>query len=257
MESKRFDLSGKTALVTGAGRGIGRAIAGGLAEHGAGVVLAARSKDQLETARNEIHTEIGGRAWALPCDLADLEGLDGFFADVIKAAGGVDILVNCAGTTIRGPSQDVSLADFNHVIGVNLTAALRLSQALCRHCRASEKPGRIVNIGSLTCQAARATVAPYTCSKMGLLGLTRTLAVEWAPYGINVNAIGPGYIATELTAPLKADPEFDRWVLDKTPLGRWGKPEDFIGTAVLLASSAGDFITGQIFYVDGGWLALI
>lgn len=257
MERTRFDLSGKTALVTGAGRGIGRAIARGLAEHGANVALVARSKDQLDTAEKEIEDQTGGRAWAFPCDLADVAGLDEFFSEVVETTGGVDILVNCAGTTIRGPSEDVSLADFNHVMEVNLTSAFRLSQALCRHCRATGKPGRIVNIGSLTCQAARATTAAYACSKMGLLGLTRTLAVEWAPYNINVNAIGPGYIATELTAPLQAAPEFNQWVLSKTPLGRWGKPEDFIGTAVLLASPAGDFITGQIFYVDGGWLALI
>ncbi len=257
MENKRFDLSGKTALVTGAGRGIGRAIAQGLAEHGANVALAARSEDQLAKACDEIEAQTGSEAWPFPVDLAESDRLKDFFSNVVQVTEGVDILVNCAGMTIRGPSEDVSLADFNQVMGVNLTSAFRLSQALCAHCRDAGKPGRIVNIGSLTCQAARPTTAAYACSKMGLLGLTRTLAVEWAPYGINVNAIGPGYIATELTAPLKDDPEFNQWVLSKTPLGRWGQPEDFIGTAVLLASPAGDFITGQIFYVDGGWLALI
>lgn len=257
MESTRFDLSGKTALVTGSGRGIGLAIARGLAEHGAHVALAARSGEQLLRARDQIQAETGTRTWAFPVDLAELGRLDGFFAGVVQATGGVDVLVNCAGTTIRGPSEDVSLEDFERVMGVNLTAAFRLSQGLCSHCRSAGKSGRIVNIGSLTCQAARPTTAAYACSKAGLLGLTRTLAVEWAPYGINVNAIGPGYIATELTAPLQADAAFDRWVLSKTPLGRWGKPEDLVGAAILLASEAGAFITGQIFYVDGGWLALI
>ena len=257
MESRLFDLAGKTALVTGAGRGIGRAIALGLAGHGADVTLIARSEDQLQAARQEIEAETTGKAWVFPFDLGDLDRIEGLFAQVVAASGGVDILVNCAGMTVRGPSEEVSLETFNHVMEVNLTAAFRLSQAFCRHRREVKAPGRIINIGSLACHAARPTIAAYTCSKMGLLGLTKTLAVEWAPYGINVNAIGPGYIATELTAPLQNDVEFDQWVLSKTPLGRWGRPEDLVGAAVLLAASAGDFITGQIFYVDGGWTALI
>jgi gluconate 5-dehydrogenase len=257
MESTLFDLTGRTALVTGAGRGIGYALARGLAEHGANAALAARSADQLETAKGEIEGATGRRAWAFPFDLADVEHIEALFEDVVRATGGVDILVNCAGTTVRQPSQDLSLADFNRVMEVNLTAALRLSQVFCKHCRRQSKGGRIINIASLNCHAARPTIAAYIASKMGLLGLTRTLAVEWAAYGINVNAIGPGYIATALTAPLQADPQFNEWVLSKTPLSRWGRPEDLIGVAVLLASKAGDFITGQIFYIDGGWSALI
>jgi len=257
MESRLFDLAGRTALITGAGRGIGRAIALGLAQHGADVVLVARSEDQLAAAQQQIETETGRRAGVLAFDLAKLDGLETLFAQAVEGTGAIDILVNCAGTTVRGPSEDVSLEDFNRVMHVNLSAALVLSQAFCRHRRQAGGAGRIINIGSLACHAARPTIAAYTCSKMGLLGLTKTLAVEWAPYDINVNAIGPGYIATELTAPLKADADFNQWVLSKTPLGRWGQPEDFVGVAVLLASAAGDFITGQIFYVDGGWTALI
>jgi gluconate 5-dehydrogenase len=257
MESKLFDLAGQTALVTGAGRGIGRAIALGLAQHGADVVLVARSGDQLQAVRKQIEAETGHKAWVFPFDLGTRDGVEELFSQVLEAAGAVDILVNCAGTTVRGPSADVSLETFNHVIQVNLTAAFVLSQAFCKHRRQAGGPGRIINIGSLACHAARPTIAAYTCSKMGLLGLTKTLAVEWAEHNINVNAIGPGYIATELTAPLRADADFNEWVLSKTPLGRWGQPEDFVGTAVLLASRAGDFITGQIFYVDGGWTALI
>ncbi len=257
MENVRFDLTGRTALVTGAGRGIGLAIALGLAEHGADVALMARSADQLDAAAGQIRTETGRQAWAFPFDLADPDGAAERFSRVVTEAGRVDILVNCAGTTIRGPSEEVSRADFQRVMDVNLTSALLLSQSFCRHCRENSKPGRIINIGSLACHAARPTIAPYAASKMGLLGLTKTLAVEWATYRINVNAIGPGYIATELTAPLREDPEFDRWVLAKTPLGRWGRPDDLAGVAVLLASKAGEFITGQIFYVDGGWTAMI
>jgi len=257
MQSRLFDLTGKTALITGAGRGIGRALARGFAEHGADVALVARTADQLAAAQREIEDQTGRRAWTFPFDLTSLDGIGAFFDEIIHATGGTDILAHCAGTTVREPSEDTSLESFNRIMAVNLTSALRLSQAFCKHRRAVHKGGRIINIGSLACHAARPTIAAYACSKMGLLGLTKTLAVEWAQYGINVNAIGPGYIATDLTAPLQADAEFSRWVLSKTPLGRWGRPEDLVGTAVLLASSAGDFITGQIFYVDGGWTALV
>jgi gluconate 5-dehydrogenase len=257
MESHLFDLTGRTALVTGAGRGIGLALARGLAEHGADVALVARTESQLEAAKELIEAQTGRKAWTFSLDLAKIDAIGGLFEQVVQAAGGVDILVNCAGTTVRGPTEDASLESFDHVMEVNLTAVLLLSQSFCRHCKEAGKPGRIINIGSLACHAARPTIAAYACSKMAVLGLTRTMAVEWAKYGINVNAIGPGYIATDLTAPLQADAEFSRWVLSKTPLGRWGRPEDLVGTAVLLASRAGDFITGQIFYVDGGWTALV
>lgn len=257
MQSRLFDLTGRTALITGAGRGIGRALARGFATHGADVALVARTADQLEAAKREIEDQTGRKAWAFPFDLVDLAGITALFEGIVEATGGIDILAHCAGTTVREPTEDASLESFNRIMEVNLTSALLLSRAFCKHRRAVGKGGRIINIGSLACHAARPTIAAYACSKMGLLGLTKTLAVEWAQYGINVNAIGPGYIATELTAPLQADAQFSGWVLSKTPLGRWGRPEDLVGTAVLLASEAGDFITGQIFYVDGGWTALI
>jgi gluconate 5-dehydrogenase len=132
-----------------------------------------------------------------------------------------------------------------------------MCQAFCQYRNQVGGGGKIINIGSLMCHAARPTTAAYASAKGGLIMLTKTLAVEWARYNINVNAIGPGYIATELTAALQADKDFNRWVLSKTPLGRWGQPEDLVGAAILLASKAGDFITGQIIYVDGGWLALL
>ncbi|MBL7154281.1 MAG: glucose 1-dehydrogenase [Phycisphaerae bacterium] len=257
MENDRFDLTGKRALVTGGGRGIGFAIAKGLADHGADVVLVARTQEQLEKACEEIRTETGKQAQSFAYDLANVDGVEGLFEDVVGEAGGVDILVNCAGTTVRGASEDVELKDWQRVQDVNLKSAFVLSQAFCRHRKRLGAGGRIINIGSLACHGARPTIAAYAASKGGLLMLTKTLAVEWAKYGITVNAIGPGYIATELTAPLLADEDFNKWVLSKTPLARWGQPEDLVGTAILLASKAGEFITGQILYVDGGWLSLL
>jgi len=257
MRSGLFSLSGKTALVTGGNRGIGFAAAKGLSEHGADVAIVARTKEQLEAAKQQIQTDTDKKVWTFPFDLKNIESIEGLFANIVSETKGIDILVNCAGTTVRGPSEDVDLKTWNQVIEINLTAVFVISQAFCRHRRQAEKAGRIINIGSLTCHRARPTTAAYAGSKGGLLSLTKTLAVEWAKYNINVNAIGPGYIATDLTKPLWSDEDFTRWVLSKTPLGRWGQPEDLVGTAVLLASKAGEFITGQIIYVDGGWLALM
>ncbi|MGD8786920.1 MAG: SDR family oxidoreductase [Phycisphaerales bacterium] len=266
MKSELFSLSGKTALVTGGGRGIGLAVAKGLAKHGADVAIIARTEEQLQAASQQIQAETERKVFTFPFDLANVEKIEALFENIVSETNGIDILVNCAGTTIRGPSEEIDLKSWNHVIEVNLTAAFVMSQAFCNHrkqapCRfASQKRssgGKIINIGSLTCHVARPTTAPYASSKGGLLMLTKTLAVEWAKYNINVNAIGPGYISTDLTAPLQADESFNKWVLSNTPLGRWGKPDDLAGTAVLLASKAGDFITGQIIYVDGGWLALL
>ena len=255
MKNDLFNLSGKTALVTGGGRGIGLGIAKGLAQYGADIALVSRTSEQLDQAAAMIHSETDGVAETFPYDLSNVDGIDALFDEIATETGGVDILVNCAGTTIRGPAEEVDLETWKQVQDVNLTSVLCLSQQFCKHCKHNNKPGRIINIGSLICYAARPTTAAYAASKCGVIGLTRTLAVEWAKYNITVNAIGPGYIATELTKPLYTDEEFDKWVLSKTPLGRWGSPEDFAGTAVLLASKAGQFITGQTINIDGGWLA--
>ena len=252
-----FDLLGKTALVTGGSRGIGFAIARALAQQGADIVIAARDEKQLDAAKRQIQNQTGKKVWTYAYDLADIKVIQGHFGNIVAATESIDILVNCAGTTIRKRAEDIDLKEWNHVIEVNLTSVLVMCQAFCRHRKEIARPGRIINIGSLTSHAARPTTAAYASSKAGLLMLTKTLAVEWAKYDINVNAIGPGYIATELTAPLQADKDFNKWVLSKTPLGRWGQPEDLVGAAILLASKAGDFITGQTICVDGGWLALL
>lgn len=258
MESKLFDLSGRTALVTGGSRGIGYAMAKGLAQHGADIVIVARDKGGLKTAKEQIQKTAGdGNIWAFSFDLEKVDGIDALFERIVRETEGVDILVNCAGTTARAPAEQADLDSWQRVIQVNLTAVFLISQAFCRHRKQVAKPGKIINIGSLLCHAARATNAPYASSKGGLLMLTKSLAVEWAQYQINVNAIGPGYIQTELTRPLWTDRDFDKWVLSRTPLGRWGRPDDIVGTAIFLASPASDFITGQIVYVDGGWLAML
>lgn len=257
MESELFNLLGKTAIITGGSRGIGLAVAKGLAQHGADIVIIARTEKQLDQAKKQIQTSTGKKVWTFQFDLANIKQIKSLFRNINTKTAGIDILVNCAGTTRRAPAEEVDLADWNKVIDVNLTAVLVMSQAFCQHRKQVDVGGKIINIGSLTCHAARPTNTAYASSKAGVLMLTKSLAVEWAKYNINVNAIGPGYIATDLTAPLQADEDFNRWVLSKTPIGRWGQPDDIVGTAVFLASSASDFITGQIIYVDGGWLAML
>lgn len=257
MESKLFNLTGKTALVTGGSRGIGFAVAKGLAEHGADVAIIARNEKQLQKAKKEIQSCGDRKVWTFSFDLGDIKAIEGLFEKIISETRGIHILVNCAGTTYRGPAEEIDLKSWNKVIEVNLTAVFALSQAFCRHRKKVGQNGKIVNIGSLMCRGARPTNAPYASSKGGLLMLTKLLAVEWAKYNINVNAIGPGYITTELTKPLWTDDDFNKWVLSRTPFKRWGKPEDIAGAVVFLASSASDFVTGQILYVDGGWLAAL
>ncbi len=257
MERALFSLTGKTTLISGGSRGIGLAIAKGLAQHGADVAIIARNKSGLEAAKQQIQSSSDKKVWTFSFDLENTEKIEPLFDKISSETKGIDILVNCASVIGRAPAEDVKLSSWNQVMKVNLTAAFVMSQAFCRHRRQVNKGGKIINIGSLMCQGARPTTTAYAASKGGLLMLTKSLAVEWAKYNINVNAIGPGYIATELTAELQASEDFNKWVLSKTPLERWGQPEDIAGTAVFLASSASDFVTGQIVYVDGGWLAAI
>jgi len=254
MNNSPFSLSGKTALVTGGSRGIGLAIAKALAENGADVAILARDKKRLAAAKKQLRCK---KAWTFAYDLEKTERIEKIFNAIVKETGGIDILVNCAGATIRAKAEDITTESFENIMNINLTAVLKISQAFCRHHIKTGEGGKIINIGSLMCHGARPTTAAYAASKGGLLMLTKSLAVEWAKYGINVNAAGPGYIATELTKPLREDKKFNKWVISKTPLGRWGQPEDIAATAVFLASPASDFITGQIIYIDGGWLAAL
>lgn len=251
-----FSLSGKRALVTGGSRGIGLAIARGLAEAGADLVLLARDPRRLEAARAALRAS--GRAVEVRAfDASDVEGIPRAYEEVVENCGPVDILVNCAGGIRRGSAEALALDDWRAIVELNLTSVFAFSQAFARERIASGRRGKIVNVASLLSERGRRGTAPYAASKGGIRQLTKTLAVEWAPYGIHVNAIGPGYIETDLTKPLKEDPSFEAWVRERTPLGRWGRPEDLAAAAVFLASPGADFITGQILYVDGGWLASI
>ncbi len=249
-----FSLEGHTALVTGASRGIGREIALAFARAGADLVLIARGREALEELACAVRQE-GRSAAVFPFDVSAVEQIPDKFSQILQSGLRIDILVNVAGINYRVPAVDYPLSEWRRVLDVNLTAPFLLAQSVARELIREGRPGKIINIASLLSEAARPNIPAYAASKGGIRQLTKALAVEWAPHRINVNAIGPGYIATELTQPLKEDEEFDNWVKSRTPMQRWAAPSELTGAAVFLASSASDFVTGQIIYVDGGWLA--
>ncbi|MBN1542392.1 SDR family oxidoreductase [candidate division KSB1 bacterium] len=254
MKASRWDLCGQTALVTGGNTGIGLGMALGLARAGVRVAVLGRDERKNDQALQALQTERSGcRVYSY--DLIDADGLLDLYQGVSQEMGGIDILVNNAGIQCRGRADEIALADFNRVIAVNLTAPYVLSQCFARERIALSKGGSIILTASLMSEAARKTTSAYTASKGGIRQLVRALAVDWAEFGIRVNGIGPGYIRTEMTRPLYEDEAFDSWVKQRTPLGRWGEPDDFAGAVVFLASEAARFITGQILYIDGGWLA--
>lgn len=246
-----FDLSGKVALVTGASRGIGQAIAVGLAEAGAAIAGVARG-DQSETARQV--TAAGQPFEAIQADLTVPGTAEQVFDEALERLGRVDILVNNAGMIRRKPAMDVTDEEWSQVLHLNLTQVFALSRRAARHFRERVR-GKIIMIASMLSFQGGILVPAYTASKSGLLGLTRALANEWAPLGINVNAIAPGYVATDQTLPLQQDPERNRSILERIPAGRWARPDDLKGAAIFLASAASDYVHGAVIPVDGGWLA--
>ncbi|MEM1143459.1 MAG: 2-dehydro-3-deoxy-D-gluconate 5-dehydrogenase KduD [Pseudomonadota bacterium] len=249
--NQSFDLSDRTAVVTGANTGLGQAMAVALAAAGARVVLVGRS------APSETESKIsalGGQAAVVMADLSHAAVAKEVIAESEQALGPVDILVNNAGIIRREDALEFAESDWDDVMATNLKVPFFLAQAAARSMAAGGRKGKIINVASLLSLQGGIRVASYTASKSGLAGLTRLLANEWASLGINVNAIVPGYFATNNTAALRQDEQRNRQILERIPAGRWGEPEDLGGTAVFLASGAADYVHGALVPVDGGWM---
>ena len=253
MTYKPLELGGKVAVVIGGTSGIGRAIAHGLAEAGADVVPTSRRVEQVEEAAREIES-IGRRSLRVASDVSDRASLQRLLDESVRALGKVDILVNCAGKTKRAPTLDLAEEDWTDIIETNLTGTLRACQVFGRHMLEREY-GRIINIASLSTFVALYEVAAYSASKAAVASLTKSLALEWSPRGVNVNAIAPGVFRTALNEKLLDETGRGREFLTRTPMKRFGRVEELAGAAVFLASDAASYVNGEILAVDGGFLA--
>lgn len=247
----RFDLTGKTAIVTGAGRGLGQAIAAGLAEAGANLVLVT-NRTSAEDTKAKVEA-FGRKARIVHVDVADRSKLPLIIDEAIESFGGIDILVNNAGIIRRTPAVEHAYSDWQEVLDVNLNSVFVLCQ-LAGELMIEQGHGKIINIASMLSYQGGINVPGYTASKHAVAGLTKALANEWASKGIQVNAIAPGYMATDNTEALRNDPTRSRQILDRIPAGRWGSDEDLIGPAVFLASAASNYMNGHVLCVDGGWM---
>ncbi len=245
-----FDLTGKRALITGSSRGIGFALARGLAGAGAEVVLNGRDPARLAEAAKILQAE-GATVHSLPFDASDhaaaKTAVDGFEA----ATGAIDILINNAGMQHRTPLEDFDPADFERLMKTNVTTVFNVGQAVARHMIARGR-GRIINICSVQSALARPGIAPYTASKGAVANLTKGMATDWAKHGLQVNGLAPGYFETELNAALVADADFSAWLAKRTPAARWGKVEELVGAAIFLSGESASFVNGHVLYVDGG-----
>ena len=251
-----FDLSGRTALVTGSSRGLGYAIAEGLANAGAAVVLNGSDPTRLAEAAKALRAK-GHTVTETAFDVTDEAAVASTFSTLDAAGTTVDILVNNAGIQLRKPIVETGLTEWQRVIDTNLTSAFLVGREAARRMITRGKGGKIINIGSLMSEVARVTLGAYTAAKGGIKLLTRAMAAEWAEHDIQANAIGPGYMLTEMTKPLVENATFDAWLKARTPARRWGTPEELVGAAIFLAAPASNFVNGQIIYVDGGILAVV
>jgi 2-deoxy-D-gluconate 3-dehydrogenase len=250
-----FSLKGKSGIVTGAGSGIGKAIAKGLVQAGAEIVIVGRNRERLEKAATEIE-KFGGPVIALQADISMMEEIKKVVDRAVKEFGKIDFLFNNAGIVRRAPSEDFTEKDWDETITTNLKGPFFLAQAVARVMISQKRKGKIINTSSLSAVQGGKRVPGYAASKGGLSQVTKSMANDWAKYNILVNAIGPGWVKTELTEPLQQDRERYAEITNRIPLGRWADPEDLMGAAVFLASDASGYITGQTIFVDGGWLSI-
>ena len=255
MSQSPFDLSGRIALVTGSSRGIGLALARALGNAGAELVLNARAEPALHAATDELRAG-GLTVHCRAFDVCDPDAVIAAVDSVEREIGPIDVLVNNAGLQKRAPLLDFAVEDFRRLIEVNLVAAFTVGKAVATH-MVGRARGKIVNVCSVQSELGRPTIAPYTATKGGLKMLTRGMCADLGPLGIQVNALAPGYFATELTSALVADEKFSAWVAQRTPAGRWGRVDELGGAVVFLSSDASSFVNGQILYVDGGMTAVV
>lgn len=247
---KIFDLTGRTALITGSSKGIGLAIARGLSDAGAAVVLNGRNWEQLERTRAMLESE-GRDVYARSFDVTDATAVENNVAGIEAEIGPIEILFNNAGVQHRAPLQDFPLEAWERLRAANIDSVFFVGQAVAKRMIPRGR-GKIINIASVQSELARPNIAPYTATKGAVKMLTKGMATDWARHGLQINAIGPGYFKTELNAALMEDPDFNAWLEKRTPAGRWGTVDELIGAAVFLASDASSFVNGHVLYVDGG-----
>jgi gluconate 5-dehydrogenase len=252
---KLFSLAGKTALISGAGRGIGFTLARGLGEAGCRIVLNDIDEERLGKSVDSLQ-EQGIKTSGSVFDVRDEKSIHSEIEKIVANVGQIDILVNNAGIQIRGPLEEFNLQDWQRIIDINLTGAFLLAKSLVPG-MIKRKAGKIINICSIQSELARPTIAPYTAAKGGLKLLTRGMATDWGKHNIQINAIAPGYFKTEMTRSLYENKEFDAWLCARVPADRWGDPDELIGAAIFLASAASDYVNGQTIFVDGGLTACV
>jgi gluconate 5-dehydrogenase len=252
---KKFDLSGRTALVTGSSAGIGFALAGGLAAAGATIVLNARNAGKLETAAQRLR-DAGAAVHTANFDVTSAEAVTSAIEAIERDVGAIDVLVNNAGMQRRAPLEDFEKAQWDELMRTNVDSVFLVGQAVARRMIPRGR-GKIINICSVQSELGRPNIAPYAASKGAVKMLTKGMAIDWGQYGIQVNGLGPGYFKTELTEALTKNEEFCSWLMARTPSRRWGDVEDLVGAAIFLASEASNFVNGHILYVDGGVTATL